>query len=146
MPSYKGIFYPKFPKKYRGDVNNIIWRSTWELRAFKFFDENPNVLEWQSEELAIPYYDPTAGRIRRYFPDIVAKVKTSDGNIKTFVFEIKPEKQTKEPKTQKKKTKRYVNEVTTWVTNKAKWEKAEEFCLDRGWKFMILTEKNLGIK
>jgi hypothetical protein len=30
--------------------------------------------------------------------------------------------------------------------NKAKWEKAEEFCLDRGWKFMILTEKNLGIK
>jgi len=27
----------------------------------------------------------------------------------------------------------------------AKWESAKEFCLDRGWEFKIITEKELGI-
>ena len=29
--------------------------------------------------------------------------------------------------------------------NQAKWAAAEEFCLDNGWEFKILTEKELGV-
>lgn len=146
MASYKGIFQPKCPHKYRGDTSRIIWRSTWELRVFKFMDETPSIIEWQSEEVAIPYFDPSTGRHRRYFPDIVARIKNPDGTTKTVMMEIKPEKQTREPKVSKRKTKRYITEVTTWATNKAKWAAAEEYCKDRGWSFALITEKQLGIK
>ena len=146
MPSYKGKFQPKNPHKYRGDPDNIIWRSTWELRAFKFMDERPEVIEWRSEEVIVPYFDPSTGRNRRYFPDIVARIQNPDGSTKTVMMEIKPMKETKEPKVQKKRTKKYVTEVTTWATNKAKWKSAEEYCKDRGWQFALITEYQLGIK
>ena len=54
-------------------------------------------------------------------------------------------KQTKEPNTQKRVTKKYISEVTTWAVNKAKWKAAEEFCLDQGWEFKIITEKELKV-
>lgn len=141
--TYQGKFHPRNPKKYRGNLDNIIYRSGWELRAFKYFDENSNVIEWQSEELVIPYLDPSTGRHRRYFPDIVATVRKEDGNIRTMVIEIKPEKQTKAPVFQKRVTKRYIYEVTTWATNKSKWETAESFCKSRDWDFVLMTEKHI---
>mgnify|MGYP000694752420 CR=1 FL=1 len=143
MPSYKGKFQPKNPKKYMGDPENIIFRSSWELRAFKFMDERPEVLEWRSEEVIVPYFDPSTGRHRRYFPDIVARIQNPDGTTKTVMMEIKPMKETKEPKVQKKRTKKYVTEVTTWATNQAKWKSAQEYCKDRGWQFVLVTEQNL---
>ena len=45
----------------------------------------------------------------------------------------------------KRKTKRFLNEVKQWGVNLSKWEAAKEFCLDRNWEFMIITEKELGI-
>lgn len=146
MPSYKGKFQPRNPKKYKGNPNNIIWRSTWELRAFKFLDENPSILEWQSEELFVMYYDPSSGRKRRYFPDVIAKIQNPDGTTKVVMMEIKPSKQTKEPKVQSRKTRKYITEVTTWATNNAKWKSAREYCSERGWEFMLITEVELGIK
>lgn len=146
MPSYKGKFQPKYPHKYKGNLDNIIWRSTWELQAFKFMDQRPEVLEWRSEEVIVPYFDPSTGRHRRYFPDIVAVILNPDGTTKTVMMEIKPMKETKEPKVQKKRTKKYITEVTTWATNQAKWKSAEEYCKDRGWQFVLVTEHQLGIK
>jgi len=61
------------------------------------------------------------------------------------MVEVKPFKQTKEPKTQKKITKSYVSEVLTWAVNKAKWKAAGEVCEDNGYKFMIITEKELKV-
>ena len=46
----QGFYYPKNPNKYVGDVDNIVYRSSWELRVFKWMDDNPSVLEWASEE------------------------------------------------------------------------------------------------
>jgi hypothetical protein len=34
----------------------------------------------------------------------------------------------------------------TWGVNQAKWKAASEFCADRKWRFLIMTEKELGIK
>jgi TnsA endonuclease N terminal len=142
---YQGIFVPKFPKKYKGDVNNIVYRSGWEARVMKWLDTNTNVIEWCSEELVIPYLDPTTGKHRRYFPDFVIRVKTPDNRIKTYMLEVKPAYQTKEPPKKKRVTKKYINEVTTWGVNEAKWEKAKEYCADRGWSFLLITEKELGL-
>jgi hypothetical protein len=36
--------------------------------------------------------------------------------------------------------------VYTYTVNQMKWRAASEYCLDRKWKFMVLTEKDLGIK
>ena len=103
--SYSGRFIPKNPKKYNGDYNNIIYRSSWEARVMKYLDENPNVIWWSSEELIIPYKNPVDQKIHRYFPDFVVKTKKKDGKVMTYVLEVKPEKQTKKP-TQKRKTQR----------------------------------------
>jgi hypothetical protein len=142
--SYKGRFIPKNPQKYAGDVSNIIWRSTWERQVMNWLDLSDNVIYWSSEELVIKYYSPVDNKVHRYFPDFIVKIKKRDGKVMTHVIEVKPEYQTKQP-TQKKKTKRFIEESITYVVNQSKWKAAEEFCKDRGWVFQVLTEKHLGI-
>lgn len=146
MGSYKGLFKPKNPQKYLGNVNNIVWRSTWEKKFLTYCDLNENVLEYSSEEISIPYLDPTTNRIRRYFPDVYMKVKDKDGQIKKYLIEIKPKRQTLPPPTSQRKTKKYLNEVYTYAKNESKWKAAKEFCLDNGWEFKIITEYELGLK
>jgi hypothetical protein len=143
MP-YSGKFIPKNPKKYNGDPSNIIYRSTWEVRVMKYLDEHPNVIWWASEEMHVPYLSPVDNRVHRYFPDFIAKTKDKNGNLKTLMIEVKPEKQTKMP-TQTKKTKKYLEEAVTFAINQAKWKAADLFCKEHGWQFKIITEKELGI-
>ena len=38
--SYKGKFHPTNRKKYKGDINNIIYRSLWERKFMVYCDEN----------------------------------------------------------------------------------------------------------
>lgn len=144
--SYKGKYQPINPKKYKGDPTNIVYRSLWERKFMIYCDNNENILEWGSEELALPYRSPIDNRIHRYFPDFYVKVKESNGQIKKYIIEIKPKKQTIEPIPQKKKTKGYIYEVYEYAKNQAKWKAAEEFCKDRGYEFKVLTEDHLGIK
>ena len=134
---------PKNPKKYKGDPTKIISRSSWELRTFKWLDDNENVLEWSSEEIVIPYYSPVDNKMHRYFPDVYAKFKVSNNRIKTYLIEIKPEYQVKEPEIKKRITKQYINEVCTYAVNTAKWKAARQYCLDRSWEFKIITEMDL---
>jgi len=111
----------------------------------QYCDTNKSIVKWSSEEIVIPYRSPVDNRIHRYFPDFYVKYKDVKGNYQEKVIEIKPAKQVKEPKMQKRRTKKYVSEVFTYATNQAKWAAAEDFCKDRKWKFQILTEKELGI-
>ena len=144
--SYKGHFKPRNPSKYRGDPSNIVYRSRWELKFMGYLDAHTDVLEWASEEFSIPYRSPIDGKIHRYFPDFQVKKKGRDGMIETVVVEIKPAKETKPPVVLAKPTKRYLQEVYTWGVNSSKWKAAEEYCKDRKWKFIIMTEHDLGIK
>jgi hypothetical protein len=144
--SYKGKYQPSNPKKYKGDPTNIIYRSLWERKFMVYCDTNENILEWFSEEIAVPYRSPIDNKIHRYFPDFYIKVKESTGQIKKYLIEIKPKKQTIEPIPQKRKTKGYIYEVYEYAKNQAKWKAAQEFCEDRQWEFKLLTETELGIK
>jgi len=144
--SNKSKYYPSYPNKYKGDSSNIICRSTWERKFCRWCDLNESILEWGSEEFYIPYISPLDNRVHRYFPDFIIKVKESTGQIKTYVIEVKPKKQTRPPKTPKRKTKSYLYECKTYAVNQAKWKAAVEFCEDRRIKFKIITEDELGIK
>ena len=142
--AYQGIFRPKNPQKYVGDSNNIVYRSSWECRVMNWFDQNDDIISWASEELIVPYKSPVDNRFHRYFPDFIVKVKTRDGTMKTMMIEVKPKKQTVPPEQRKRVTKQYINEVVTYGVNQAKWKAAQEYCLDRGWEFKIMTEEHLG--
>lgn len=111
-----------------------------------YLDTHPDVLQWASEELIIPYRSPVDGKVHRYFPDFWVKKRNASGEIEVVLVEIKPASQTVEPVKKKKINKAYINEVMTWGVNQAKWKAAQDYCADRKWKFMILTEKELGIK
>ena len=142
--SYKGWFTPKNPKKYKGDPQNIVYRSSWELRAMKWFDEQPNIIWWSSEELFIPYRSPVDQQMHRYFPDFVVRVRQTNGKETTMILEVKPEKQTQMP-AQKRQTKKFLQEVATYAINQEKWRAADLFCKEHGWQFKIITEKDLGL-
>lgn len=112
----------------------------------RYLDAHRDVLEWSSEEFSIPYRSPIDGRLHRYFPDFKVKKKNPEGVVEVVVVEIKPEKETRPPVVQTKRTKQYLKEVYTWGINSAKWQAARAYCEDRKWKFMIMTERDLGIK
>jgi len=140
----QGKFVPKHPEKYVGDVSNIFFRSSWERKAMIFFDDNPNILKWNSEEIPIPYISPIDNLPHRYFPDFLIMVKTRDGSIKKIMVEVKPSIQCVPP-TQKKNTKRMLLEVKTYSINISKWAAARKWCSEHNMEFQILDEFSLGI-
>tara|TARA_R100001594_G_scaffold22358_1_gene43423 strand:- start:2861 stop:3313 length:453 start_codon:yes stop_codon:yes gene_type:complete len=143
--SIKSLFKPTKPRKYKGDINNIICRSNWEKRFCSWCDLNESIIEWGSEEFFIKYVSPVDNRYHRYYPDFLIKVKESTGQVKTYVIEVKPKKQTRPPKPRKNVTKSYIYECKTYAVNQAKWEAANEWCKDRKIEFKIVTEQELGI-
>jgi hypothetical protein len=142
---HQGKYRLKNPEKYKGDPNNIIYRSSWELKVLKWLDAHPQVVWFASEELVIKYKNPIDEKIHRYFPDFVVKMKLNTGKVMTYVIEVKPHHQTHQPE-RKRKTKKFINEQVTYIINQSKWKAADEFCQEHGWQFKILTEKELGIK
>jgi len=146
---YKGIYKGRYrvlnPQKYRGDHSEVIYRSSWELKFMKWCDTNASVIEWGSETMIIPYKSPVDSKLHRYFVDFYIKVKSADNKITKYLVEIKPERFTKPPEVPKRQTKRFIEEVFQYGVNQAKWKSANEYCQDRGMKFLVLTEKDLGI-
>lgn len=136
--AYSGRYKVKNRKKYKGDADNVVFRSMWERHCFKWCDENPNIKSWSSEEVVIPYFYDVDKKYHRYFMDL--KITFKDG--KTILVEIKPEKETLPPK-RPDKSKRYINEAMTYVKNMNKWEAASKFAKDNNWGFQIWTEKTL---
>ena len=143
--TYKGKYRVINYKKYKGDPTGVVYRSLWERKFMKWCDSNPNILQWWSEELAIPYYDPVQKKWRRYFPDFWMKVKEKNGKVNTYLIEVKPKRQVEGPKPQKRKTKKYLREVFDYATNQAKWEAANDYWRDRLWTFRIVTERELKV-
>ena len=144
--AYKGKYKVRCPYKYKGDPTKVIYRALWELKFMKYCDSNINILEWGSEEMYVWYKSPVDNRPHRYFPDFYIKARESNGQIKKYIIEVKPQRQTKPPAKPKRQTRGYLREAYEYAKNQAKWKAANEWCLDRGFEFKVLTEKELGIK
>lgn len=144
------IYHPENVNKYIGKPPYCVCRSSWELIFCRWADNNPSIIEWVSEPMAIPYIDRTSKdsrglpKRRRYFPDFLVKVLNKQGDIDVWLVEVKPYKETQPPKrTKRKSQKTLMYEDKTWAVNTAKWKSAEAYCKKRGWYFKILTEKQL---
>jgi hypothetical protein len=139
----KGKYTPRNPRKYKGDITKIVYRSSWERVFMVWCDNDPDILAWSSETVIIPYLDPIKETQRSYHVDFRIVAKTPDGP-KVSLVEIKPYKQTMKPRPNKNKSeKTMLNEAMTWMTNEAKWKAARVFCKALGWEFHIITEREL---
>lgn len=145
--------YLKNPKKYKGDYP-IQLRSGWEIKFAQWLDGNSGVLKWNSETIVISYdfMNPKTGQVRkhRYFTDFWMQIKDKNGDIKEYLVEIKPSKETQPPPKPKRETKRYHQRVLSYLKNQAKWNAAKQFCehqrqMGKNIDFVVLTEKDLPI-
>lgn len=143
MKYLQGKFNPTHPSKYLGDIKQIYFRSSLELRVFKFLDISEYIKEWASEELFIPYTCITDRKTHRYFVDIYYKNSENE----QFLIEIKPKKFLTPPK-KGKSSKKYLKESLSYHKNLSKWDAAKEFAMLNSMNFQIWTEdtlKQLGI-
>jgi len=141
----QGIYIPKNKEKYRGN-DYPRYMSSWELKLFRWCDDNIDVLEWSSENIVIPYVSPIDQKVHNYIVDAVIKLKTNNGT-KKFLVEVKPYKQTIPPSINKPtKSKTQIYERLNYIRNKAKWDAAKMWCKKRDFEFVIITEHHLNIK
>lgn len=138
MSKYKGKFKPKNPKKYKGDSSNIIYRSLLERRFMSGLDLSDEIVEWNSEEVVVPYLYEVDMAMHRYFVDFYVKTKSGE----MYLIEIKPYSQTLRPK-KTKNTNKYIMESQTYIKNKNKWEHATRFAKSMGMEFIVITEKDM---
>lgn len=139
----QGIFKPHNKEKYVGRELPV-YRSGWELKFFRWCDTNDNVVEWASEAVIIPYVNPVTGKVSRYYTDGVIAIKEYN-KIQKYIIEIKPSSQVIPPKNGNKRKSTIVYETTRFIQNQSKWNAAKKWCEKKGYKFLILTEKELGI-
>ena len=140
-----GRYVVQNKEKYVANLQECEYRSTWELKYMKYLDRAPSVIEWGSENIAIPYYSPVEKKTRRYFVDFYVKVRSTSGEHKKFIIEVKPAIQCKPPRKPKKQTPAYITKLKSFLMNQAKWKAARKWADKRGWEFVILTEKELDI-
>lgn len=135
--AFRARFIPKNPQKYRGDVEKIFARSSWEASVMKFFDSSTAVISWASEEIAIPYLKPEDARVHHYYPDFVVEFVNKEGQIKKEIVEVKPlhESDAKFAKHERSKA--------ALETNEAKWRAAIDFAEKHGMTFRVITEKSI---
>lgn len=142
--AYSGKYQVKNKSKYNGDSSNVVYRSMWEKYCMMYFDKNNKIKRWSSEEVVIPYVYDVDKKYHRYFMDF--KVTWEDGSVS--LIEVKPNKETTPPKKVNTRNKRYMTEALTYVKNMNKWEAANSYAKDHGWKFEIWTEielRSMGI-
>lgn len=139
----QGYFTPTNPAKYIGNLKDIRYLSSWERRVMVWFDTNPNVIAWNSENLQIRYFYPVDNKEHTYMVDFLVKMKDKNGVLNTYAIEIKPEAEKYPPTTKNKK--RLLVETQTYIKNQCKWKAAKEYCDSQNVKFLVLSEKDLGI-
>jgi len=143
------FYHGKYPvqnvSKYIGNPYDCTYRSSWERKLMLHLDESSTVISWGSEPFAIPYRSPVDNRMHKYYPDFIVKAKSSNDKYIITLIEVKPYAETNPPKSQGKRKERYIMEMETYLINQAKWKAAEELCKQKGWRFFVATEKNLGV-
>ena len=153
----QGLFVPKNPMKYIGNLSEIMYRSSWEKHFCYYCDQNTKIKKWACEHIYIPYKD-IDGKTHKYYPDFYVEL-TYDNDVEReerILIEIKPSKEIKptfinyetgELIPPKKKTmKAYENyeyALKTYAKNMLKWRSAKKWCEDRHMKFILMSEIHL---
>ncbi len=138
----KSKYVPINYKKYIGNANNILCRSSWERAVCHWCDTSNSVIEWGSEEIVIPYISLVDGRKHKYYIDFYIKAK-NDKIESQYIIDVKPFKQTLPPEAKGSKISQ-AKRLIEYNRNKSKWSAAIEYALNNKMKFEIWTEKTLS--
>lgn len=142
----QGYYKPNNPSKYAGPTP-IIYRSSWERKFMMWCDKNEKVSMWSSEPVEIPYLSRQDSTKRKYYPDFYFKAIQPDKTTKEYLVEIKPKQQIIKPEpprvNSKKALKSYKFLAEQYVKNMDKYNAAKEFCSQRNWNFIVLTEETI---
>jgi len=142
----QGYYVPHNKHKYKGDIDKIIIRSSYEKRMCQICDGTPEIIEWSSEPIAIRYISEVDGKTHNYWLDFWMKM--NDG--REFIVEVKPTGKLKAPKKPKKRTDKalynYSIRMKEYLVNYSKFKAASEFAKQTGMQFIIAEETFLKIK
>lgn len=134
----QGIFTPINPQKLIGK-QHVQFRSSWELKVMHLLDNHPNVIQWASESISIPYINPLTGKRTVYIPDFLVLYQDKHGKRRAEMVEVKPAKEAIAENAKSKKDK------AALILNTAKWAAAMTYCKKNGLHFRILTEADIFI-
>ena len=128
-----GKYQVKNPEKYMGKrLPN--YRSSWEFAFMNFCDNNPAVLNWTSESIKIPYFNPVSGKNTIYVPDFLIVYVDSNQKQHTEVVEVKPSTETT------MESARSYRDKLSVAINMAKWAAADSWARANGMRFRVVTE------
>lgn len=133
----QGKFNCKNPQKYVGRKTPT-YRSSWEFAFMRFCDEHPNVAQWASEAVRIPYKNPLTGKHTIYVPDFFIAYADKNGKSRVEIIEVKPANQTI-----KEKVGRSRHNQASYILNQAKWEAANRWCKQQGLHFRVVNETDI---
>jgi hypothetical protein len=133
----QGKFNCKNPQKYVGRKHPT-YRSSWEFAFMRFCDEHPNVAQWASEAVRIPYRNPLTGKHTIYVPDFFVAYVDRNGKQRVEVIEVKPANQTI-----REKVGRSRHNQASYILNQAKWEAATAWCKQQGIYFRVVNETDI---
>jgi len=132
----KGEFTPKNPEKYIGTYP-IIYRSSWENVLMQKCDTHPNIQQWASESIRIPYFNPFSQKSTIYIPDFLLNYVDRNGNTIVEIIEIKPLKQSIDEKATSRDSK------AALALNKIKWHAAMAWAKKNGMRFRVMNETDM---
>lgn len=128
-----GKYQIKNPEKYVGK-RAPTYRSSWEFTFCSFCDNNPAVLNWASEAVQIPYFNPVSGKNTIYVPDFLIVYVDARQRKHTELVEVKPLKETTMESAKSLRDKYSV------AINMAKWAAADAWCKANNIRFRVVTE------
>jgi hypothetical protein len=131
-----GKYTIKNPEKYMGK-RAPTYRSSWEFTFCSFCDNNPAVINWASEAIQIPYFNPVSGKQTVYVPDFVVVYMDKNQRKHTELVEIKPSKETT-----MESAKSYRDKLSVAI-NMAKWAAADNWARANNMRFRVVTEYDI---
>ena len=137
MKFARGKFSMKNPSKYVG-LKSPTYRSGWEHSFMRLCDEHPNVYQWASEAIQIPYRHPITGKYTIYVPDFFIVYVDKNGGKHAELIEVKPMNQTSMERAGKSSGRQ--KQV---IINHAKWEAATAYARQNRITFRVLSEEQL---
>jgi hypothetical protein len=129
----QGKYTVKNPEKYIGK-RSPTYRSSWEFTFMSFCDNNPAIINWASEAISIPYFNPVKGRQTIYVPDFLVVYVDANQKQHTEIVEIKPSTEVTMESARSYRDKLMV------AMNMAKWAAADSWARANNMRFRVVTE------
>lgn len=158
----QGYYRVKNVEKYIGDINLIIYRSSWEMALCKWCDVSPSVLRWSSEPIKIPYADrvskleeckklgldpnnPRNWVTKNYHIDFWIEINKGGDKPEKWFIEVKPKYKLKKPQlvlktASLKEQRKFNNAAKEYLINEAKFAAINDWAKKNDAKFYIFTE------